>query len=53
VDNSDGCGRTGTCLCIDANLQLAEEEGLVDIFGYSKSLRESRNGMIENVVKIF
>jgi protein tyrosine phosphatase len=47
---SDGCGRTGTYLCLDANLQLAEEEGMVDIFNYAKLLRESRKGMIENVV---
>ena len=48
---SDGCGRSGTYICLDANLQLAEEEGVVDIFNYTKLLRESRKGMIENEVK--
>ncbi len=50
ISLSDGCGRTGTYLCLDANLQLVEEEGMIDIFNYTKLLRESRKGMIENVV---
>lgn len=50
VHCSDGCGRTGAYLCIDANLELAEEDGLYDVFGYSKRLKHSRRGLIENIV---
>ncbi|XP_023215946.1 receptor-type tyrosine-protein phosphatase mu-like isoform X2 [Centruroides sculpturatus] len=49
VHCSDGCGRTGTYLCIDANLELAEEDNVYDAFGYTKKLRQSRRGMVENV----
>ncbi|CAG2118694.1 unnamed protein product, partial [Medioppia subpectinata] len=48
VHCSDGCGRTGAYICLDANLQLAEEEGFVDVYNYTKLLRESRRGMIES-----
>ena len=49
VHCSNGCGRSGTYICLDANLQLAEEEGVVDIFNYSKALRKARVSMIENL----
>ena len=47
---SDGAGRTGVFLAIDANLQLQEEDGFFDIYGYLKKLRQARRGLIENVV---
>ncbi|RWS24464.1 receptor-type tyrosine-protein phosphatase kappa-like protein, partial [Leptotrombidium deliense] len=50
VHCSDGCGRTGTYLCIDANLELAHEDNLCDVFGYTKKMRNARKGMIETVV---
>lgn len=49
VHCSDGCGRTGSYLCIDANLELADEDGLYDVFGYAKKLKHSRRGLIENI----
>lgn len=46
---SNGCGRSGTYVCLDANLELADEEGVVDIFNYAKGLRQARVSMIENL----
>ncbi|GIY98525.1 receptor-type tyrosine-protein phosphatase C, partial [Caerostris extrusa] len=51
VHCSDGCGRTGTYLCIEANLESAEEDFAYDVFGYAKKLRGSRRGMIETLVR--
>jgi hypothetical protein len=47
---SDGGGRSGVYLAIDANMELAEEEDSFHVFGYLKKLRQSRKGLIENVV---
>jgi hypothetical protein len=47
---SDGGGRSGVYLAIDANLELAEEEDCFDVFGYLKKLRQSRKGLIETLV---
>lgn len=47
---SDGGGRSGVYLAIDANLELAEEEDCYDVFGYLKKLRQSRKGLIETLV---
>jgi len=49
VHCNDGCGRTGTYLCIDANLELAEEDGLVDVYNYTRKMRQSRKFLIENL----
>ncbi|XP_054714942.1 receptor-type tyrosine-protein phosphatase kappa-like [Uloborus diversus] len=49
VHCSDGCGRTGSYLCIEANLEMAEEDSAYDVFGYAKKLRASRRGMIETL----
>ncbi|KAL3186491.1 hypothetical protein MRX96_027529 [Rhipicephalus microplus] len=49
VHCSDGCGRTGTYMCIDANLELADEDGEYDVFGYTKKLRAARKGMVDTV----
>lgn len=49
VHCNDGCGRTGTYLCIDANLELAEEDNVFDVYNYTKKLRQSRKFLIENL----
>ncbi|XP_029343535.1 receptor-type tyrosine-protein phosphatase kappa isoform X1 [Acyrthosiphon pisum] len=50
VHCNDGGGRSGVYLSIDANLELAEEEDCYDVFGYLKTLRQSRKGMVETLV---
>ncbi|OQR75318.1 receptor-type tyrosine-protein phosphatase kappa-like [Tropilaelaps mercedesae] len=49
VHCSDGCGRTGTYLAIDANLELAEEEAVYDVLAYTRLLRSARKGMVESM----
>ncbi|XP_018010387.1 receptor-type tyrosine-protein phosphatase kappa isoform X2 [Hyalella azteca] len=49
VHCSDGGGRSGVFMAIDANLQQYEEDGLFDIYGYLKKLRQARRGLIESV----
>lgn len=49
---SDGGGRSGVYLAIDANMELAEEEDCFHVFGFLKKLRQSRKGLIENVVSL-
>lgn len=49
---SDGGGRSGVYIAIDANLELAEEEESYHVYGYLKKLRQSRKGLIENMVSI-
>lgn len=49
VHCSDGGGRSGVYMSIDANLELAEEEECFNVFGYLKKLRQSRKGLVENV----
>uniref|UniRef100_T1KVD1 Protein-tyrosine-phosphatase n=1 Tax=Tetranychus urticae TaxID=32264 RepID=T1KVD1_TETUR len=49
VHCSDGCGRTGAYLCIDANLEFCDEDNSFDIFGYTKKMRQARKGMIETM----
>lgn len=53
IISSDGGGRSGVFLAIDANLELAEEEDCFEVFGYLKMLRQSRKGMIETLVSTF
>ena len=50
--NSDGGGRSGVFCAIDANMELSEEEDAFQVFGYLKKLRQSRKGLIENVVSL-
>lgn len=49
VHCNDGGGRSGVYLCIDANLELMEEEDCFNVFGYLKMLRRSRKGMVETL----
>lgn len=51
MTQSDGGGRSGVYLAIDANMELAEEEDAFDVFGYLKKLRQSRKGLIEDLVQ--
>ena len=37
-------------MAIDANMELVEEDGLIDIFGYMKKLRQARRGLVETLV---
>lgn len=37
-------------LAIDANMELAEEEHAFNVFGYLKKLRQSRRGLIDDLV---
>ena len=48
VHCSDGCGRTGAYLCIDTNLELADEDNMFDVFGYTRKMRQARKGMIDS-----
>ncbi|XP_043189712.1 receptor-type tyrosine-protein phosphatase kappa-like isoform X1 [Amphibalanus amphitrite] len=49
VHCSDGAGRSGVFLAIDANIELAEEDGVFDVYGYLKKIRQARRGLIETV----
>lgn len=49
---SDGGGRSGVYIAIDANLELAEEEESYHVYGYLKKLRQARKGLIENLVGV-
>lgn len=51
VHCNDGGGRSGVYLAIDANIELAEEEDKFDVYGYLKKLRQSRKGLVENLVR--
>ncbi|XP_077981180.1 receptor-type tyrosine-protein phosphatase mu-like isoform X1 [Glandiceps talaboti] len=44
---SAGVGRTGTFIAIDAMLQMAKEEGQVDIFNFVKKARENRMHFVQ------
>ena len=47
---SDGAGRSGVYLAIDANIELSEEDGVFDVYGYLKKMRQFRRGLIETLV---
>ncbi len=49
-DNSDGVGRTGTFICIHAQLERLKTEGVVDFFQFIKSARIQRAGLVSNAV---
>lgn len=48
---SDGAGRSGVYIAIDANIELSEEDGVFDVFGYLKKIRQQRRGLIETLVR--
>ena len=47
---SDGVGRTGTFICIHAQLERLKTEGVVDFFQFIKSVRMQRAGLVSNAV---
>ena len=49
---SDGAGRSGVYLAIDANIELSEEDGVIDVFGYVRKMRTQRRGLVESLVSI-
>ena len=50
VHCNDGAGRSGVYLAIDANIELSEEDGVFDVYGYLKKMRQQRRGLIETMV---
>ena len=50
---SDGAGRSGVYLAIDANIELSEEDGVIDVFGYVRKMRTQRRGLVESLVSKF
>ena len=49
--SSDGAGRSGVYVAIDANIELTEEDGVMDVFGYVKKMRTQRRGLVESLVR--
>ena len=47
---SDGVGRTGTFLCIHAQLERLKTEGIFDFFQFIKSARMQRAGLVSDSV---
>ena len=47
---SDGVGRTGTFICIHAQLERIKTEGVVDVFQFVKSSRISRPNLVSELV---
>lgn len=37
-------------MAIDANLESVEEDGVMEVFGYMKKLRQARRGLVETLV---
>ena len=50
LPGSDGVGRTGTFICIHAQLERLKTEGVVDFFQSIKSARVQRAGLVPEVV---
>ena len=49
---SDGAGRSGVYIAIDANIELCEEDGVFDVYGYLKKMRGLRRGLVETLVSV-
>ena len=49
---SDGAGRSGVYIAIDANIELCEEDGVFDVYGYLKKIRGLRRGLVETLVSL-
>jgi protein tyrosine phosphatase len=50
VHCNDGAGRSGVYLAIDANIELSEEDGVIDVFGYVRKMRTQRRGLVESLL---
>lgn len=44
-------GRTGTIIALDMCLDQLMEEGVVDVMGVVRELRENRNDMVQALVR--
>ncbi|KRY90440.1 Receptor-type tyrosine-protein phosphatase mu [Trichinella pseudospiralis] len=49
VHCSNGGGRSGVFLAIYANLDLAEAENMIDVYGYCQTLLNARQSALENL----
>ncbi|XP_059098685.1 receptor-type tyrosine-protein phosphatase kappa-like isoform X1 [Tigriopus californicus] len=49
VHCNDGAGRSGVYITIDANIELSEEDGVFDVYGYLKKIRQQRRGLVESL----
>lgn len=49
--SSAGAGRTGCYIVIDIMLDMAEREGVVDIYNCVKALRSRRINMVQTEVE--
>ena len=47
---SDGVGRTGTFICIHAQLERLKTEGVVDIFRFIKGARNQKMKLVPELV---
>ncbi|KAL5486720.1 hypothetical protein EMCRGX_G019237 [Ephydatia muelleri] len=47
---NDGCGRTGSFICIHSELERLKAEGVVNIFQSVKAMRSYRPGMVQDVI---
>lgn len=50
---SAGAGRTGCFIAVDIMLDMAENEGVVDIFNCIRELRSQRVNMVQTEVGLF
>merc|ERR1711902_455917 len=50
VHCNDGAGRSGVYIAIDANIELCEEDGVFDVYGYLKKMRGLRRGLVETLL---
>jgi len=49
VHCNDGAGRSGVYLSIDANIELSEEDGVFDVYGFLTKMRQQRRGLVETL----
>lgn len=49
MEFSNGGGRSGAFLALDANLELMQRTGQIDVYEYAKTLVNSRQHLIESV----
>jgi len=49
VHCNDGAGRSGVYISIDANIELSEEDGVFDVYGFLTKMRQQRRGLVETL----